>query len=68
MIQMSSMLLNCAFYLKKVTSVCGRITRDICHLDITLKVISVIIADQCQSVLKQHGIDEQNSFLEKGMP
>ena len=31
------------------------------------KVISLIIADRCRSVLKQHGTDEQNSFLkEKG--
>ena len=37
----------------------------ICLLDVATKVINMIIADRCQSVLKQHGIDEQNSFLKK---
>ena len=41
--------------------------RGICLLDVALKAISVIIANQCQSVLKQHGIDKQHGFLkEKG--
>ena len=39
--------------------------RGICLLDVASKVISVVIADRCQSVLKQHGIDEQNGFLKK---
>ena len=39
--------------------------RGICLLDVASKVISVIIADRCQSVLKQYGMDEQNGFLHK---
>ena len=34
-------------------------------LDVVSKVISVIIVDRCQSVLKLHGLDEQNGFLNK---
>ena len=37
----------------------------ICLLYVASKVISVIIADRCQSVLKQHGIYEKNSILKK---
>ena len=41
--------------------------RGICLLDVASKVVSLIIAERCQSVLKLHGIDEQNGFLhEKG--
>ena len=39
--------------------------RPICLLDVASKVISVIIADRCQSVLRLHGLDEQNGFLNK---
>ena len=60
-IQISSMLLNCAFYPKKVTSASQRITR-VCASILISKVISMIIADQHQSVLKYHGIDEQKAF------
>ena len=41
--------------------------RGICHLDVASKVISVIIADQCQSVLKQHGIYAKWLLERKGM-
>ena len=37
--------------------------RPICLLDVASKVISVIIADRCQSVLKMHGLDKQNGSL-----
>ena len=39
--------------------------RPICLLDVASKVISVIIADRFQSVLKMHGLDKQNGFLNK---
>ena len=39
--------------------------RPICLLDVASKVISLIIANRCQSVLQTHGIDEQNGFLNK---
>ena len=39
--------------------------RGICLLDVASKVVSLIIAERCQSVLKLHGIDEQNGFLHK---
>ena len=36
--------------------------KPICLLDVASKVISVIIADRCQSVLKLHGLDEQKKI------
>ena len=36
--------------------------RPICLLDVASKGISVLIVDRCQSVLKLHGLDEQNGF------
>mmetsp|Transcript_2199 Transcript_2199/g.3496 ORF Transcript_2199/g.3496 Transcript_2199/m.3496 type:complete len:103 (-) Transcript_2199:88-396(-) len=39
--------------------------RGICLIDVASKVVSLIIAESCQSVLKMNGIDEQNGFLHK---
>ena len=39
--------------------------RGICLLDVASKVVSLIIAERCQSVLKLYGMDEQNGFLHK---
>ena len=50
---------------KKVDLKLPKNYRGICLLDVASKVVSLIIAERCQSVLKQHGIDEQNGFLHK---
>ena len=61
-IQMRSMLLNCAFT-KKSNLHLTKNYQGICLLNVASNVISVVIVDWCQSVLMQHGIDEQNGFL-----